>query len=136
MSIRSEILDQFAETIWALAWSDWQEELDSEDSRAVNLSGCEITEIMSEVPESAMDCARQLLAKLEALNGGSTAFLDTFEATVTRDNSSVETLAHYLVMESCGHGVCYADDYPEHGLKVLYCIGFATHDGQDVEAYM
>lgn len=119
------IIDQFAETLWACAWAD--------DPEKQNLSGCEIVEVMSDPPESAFEAARKLFARLEDLNGGDLE--SKMEAVCDRDDSDLEYLAHYLAMESMGHGVAYCDDYPDHGLKTLGYLEVATFDGEHLEMF-
>jgi len=131
--MKQPIIEQFAETLWACAWADWQDELSEDDPEKVNMSGCEITEIMSDVPDSAVKAGRKLFDRLNEMNGGNLA--EKMEAVCERDDSDLEYLAHYIAMECLGHGVAYSDDYPDHNLKTLGYLEVITFDGQYLEMF-
>lgn len=116
--MKEDILEQFAKTLWADAWADWNDDNDDHPMHA-NVSGEEIMDVMPPIPDDVSELARVAFGKIADLNGGCEDFLKACEAVFKRDGSNIEYLAHYLIMESMGHGVAYEDAYPSHGLKVL-----------------
>jgi hypothetical protein len=72
-----------------------------------------------------------LFDQLNWMNDGKLA--EKMEAVCDRDDSDLEYLAHYLAMESMGHGVAYSDDYPDHELKTLCYLEVCSFDGKYLE---
>lgn len=109
-----QVIEAMASTLWALAWADHVEE-----TGCTNLSGCEITEHMPEVPEAAEKAARTLASKLaqcgERLDVG-----ELFRRAQMADGRSPdddpwgrrsERFGHCVALQALGHGVSWSDDH-------------------------
>jgi hypothetical protein len=83
----------------------------------------------AEPPEARVH-AVALYDRLSAMNGYQLG--QRMRAVVERDESTLETLAHYLVMECLGSGVAYVDDYPDHDIEVLSYLETICDDGADL----
>lgn len=122
-SPRPEIIEHAARALFANAWADYQERA----PEGVNLSGCEIMDVMPEVPQEAITAAEKLVADTEALNG------ETIAASLERaqalpDDSAdrecnAEMFGHYLAMQALGTGVGLESvcDREALALKLPYC---------------
>jgi hypothetical protein len=105
MSYFDDYIEGIAQALWATAWADWVEELDEDDPRAVNLSGCEITQIMPVIPDKVKTEAAILLGRIiEKI--GSHWFYGRF-----REFADDKEVGHYLAMEAMGHGVSLKDNH-------------------------
>jgi hypothetical protein len=116
---KGQISDTFvrsmASTLWAMGWANHAEEHD-----CYNLSGCEITSVMPEVPEIAYRMAERIAGAIEATNGASLACL--FAAAMKADGSpelehedyhgeDAEDFGHCLAHMAEGSGISWYDNH-------------------------
>ena len=117
-----EIIEGLSECFWALAWSSHVEEVNCS-----NLSGCEITEVMPEVPDLAKELAEK--AAREIIANNSDCSLDLLYRIALRNNinegfgfsdkrSGPKHFGYCLAHEILGTGVTWADDNAEHGFQI------------------
>lgn len=126
---KGQISDTFvrglATSIWGCAWADHVEE-----HGCYNLSGCEITEHMPEIPEIAYRMAERIMGMIEQANNMHVACL--FAAAMQADGKTALEHRHYYDRiaerfgECLGHmamgtGVCWFDDHNRFDLKVPNC---------------
>jgi hypothetical protein len=124
-----EIIEHAARALFANAWADYQERAPD----GVNLSGCEILDVMPEVPPEALAAAEKLIADTEAMNG------ETITESLARAQSlpdryadrdcDAEHFGHYLAMQALGTGVGLESvcDRKALALKLPYC-DFGCYD--------
>ncbi len=121
----AEIREHMARAFFASAWADLQEEKDTDDETAVNLSGAEIMDVMpGEIDPAAVHAARTLaIAVLKANYGAeashkSLASLLELVREIQADSDShgdrvvdAENFGHYLAMQAMGTGVGLGDAF-------------------------
>jgi acetylornithine deacetylase/succinyl-diaminopimelate desuccinylase-like protein len=100
-SIRAEIVANMATAFYACAWADQQEE----DEDGVNLSGCEILDVMPQDDnDGADDAAEHLATQMEELNGKTLPEIMALGKGGDRP-CDAEHFGHYAAMQAMGHGV-------------------------------
>ena len=121
----SDVIDGMAEALWATMWADKMDEL----GVGGHMSGMEITEIMPKVPPEAIALGQKIAQQIEQANSIS---LDNFipPGFSSEDwySSDAEKLGWYLAMQSMGHGVSWADDHEDHGLKLPHVENYELDD--------
>jgi hypothetical protein len=121
--MKTEIIEHAARALFANAWADYQERAPD----GVNFSGCEILDIVPEVPPEALAAAEKLIAGTEALNGEDiTATLERAQALPDRyadRDCDAEHFGHYLAMQALGTGVGLESvcDRKALALKLPHC---------------
>lgn len=105
-----------ATILWADAWANHAEEHD-----CVNLSGCEVTEYMPEIPEMAWRMAERLAGMIEQANDLNLAacYASAMRAMGREDlthpdyhDATALRFGECLAWEAMGAGVSWEDDHP------------------------
>ena len=137
--MREIIHEAMARALFVCAWADAMEE-------AGKLPGqCELMDVAPETSFQALDEAKKLYFDIEQANdvhldefvppgytvGGNAAdeyvlpgFVPCEDGNLEEeelqlwDTEQARLFGHYLAMEALGHGVSWADDNDDHGLKV------------------
>lgn len=119
LEIREEIREHAAKAFFASAWAELQEV----DPNGMNLSGCEIMDVMpQELDPSAYEAADRLIAELEenepVLETVETVcnwcWLQWYQSDIKTDRECTpEMFGHYLAMQAMGHGVGLESVTPE-----------------------
>src|SRR5579872_1633079 len=117
---KDQVSDTFvkgmATILWGDAWADHAEE-----HACCNLSGCEITHVMPEIPEVAWRMAERLAGKIEQANGCALAvlFAQAMKAEGRPDlehedyhDETAERFGECLAWMAMGAGVSWYDDHP------------------------
>lgn len=138
-----------ARAFFASAWADLQDEKDADDETRVNLSGCEIMDVMpTEIDSAAIHAARTLEFDLSRENpfwraAPGKADPDSFLTLLFERAQNAldqpysegdrdltpENFGHYLAMQSMGHGVGLADAFGQNvrnAVTVPY-VEFGSH---------
>jgi hypothetical protein len=110
-TINEQISNAMAKAFFACAWSDLQDEKDSDDSTRVNLSGREIMDVMpDEIDPAALHAAFTLACGLR-IDNDVTALDELFVLARSLPTGGYdraltpELFGHYLAMQAMGHGV-------------------------------
>jgi len=128
MMTRNTFIEAAARAFWVSAYADWCEENAPERSARM---GQDWMDVAPETPADALELARQFVSALVALNKMEFgAILDHCKAF-----HEVEELGFCLAMEAMGTGVSWADDHPDHSLKVPD-VECNTWDGEHAEGYV
>jgi len=129
---REEIIRGIATIFWASGWADHVEEHGCHD-----LSGCEITAEMPEIPQDAWDHARKLASGVEAESRATlpTLYQRAIDADAAEDieadshRTGPERFGECLAYAAMGAGVSWEDDHAEvPGLEVPFDGGTAVCD--------
>lgn len=128
---REIMIDGIATILWGSAWADHVEECG-----CANLSGCEITEIMPEIPKEAREHAERIASTYEKMNGCTLEAL--YQEAVLRDElegitapakrSGPERFGECLAWEAMGAGVSWEDDHAEYPHEHPHDAGVASCD--------
>jgi hypothetical protein len=136
--IETAIKASMAKAFFASAWADLQEEKDADDETAVNLSGCEIMDVMpDEIDPAAIHAANTLAMDMERTNGKPLADIYHFAVDVKEFCRGDRTLnedyfGHYCAMQAMGHGVGLQDAFGSavyEAIKIPY-VEFGSHSLQ------
>lgn len=111
-TVPAEMIAGAARCAWALAWANAEEEA----GRRAAPGGCDILDYAPPTTPEATVWAEKLMADVAAANPG--ADLDA------ASGGELETLGHYLALESMGHGAAWSDSREPHGLRVPHVDGF------------
>jgi len=147
-TINETIRTAMAKAFFASAWADTQEEKDSDDETRINLSGCEIMDIIEneDIDPAALRAAKTLEFDLSRDNPlwraqpGKADFenflQDLFKLAQSCERTEYadrdltpENFGHYLAMQAMGHGVGLADAFGSavyNAIKVPY-VEFGSH---------
>lgn len=128
---RETIIDGMATILWGSAWADHVEE-----RQCTNISGCEITEIMPDVPKEAREHAERIASAYEKLNGCTLETLyqralDADALTVRKYPALLdgpERFGECLAYETMGAGVSWEDDHAEYEHEHPHDAGVASCD--------
>lgn len=112
------IVKGMAEVLWGSAWADHAEE-----HACCEMGGCEITQIMPEIPVEAYILAGTLVGKIEQANGKSIACLlaDACRAdgvAFPPDSAYHERFGVCLAFEAMGDGVSWEDDHAAFPIEI------------------
>jgi len=135
-TINEEIRVAMAKAFFASAWADMQDEKDD----GVNLSGCEIMDVMPETLDpAAIDAATTLVMDLESRNKTIACDIESlyrhaqcaqviFNETGDRELTP-ENFGLYLALQAMGHGVGLSDAFGDavyNAITVPY-VEFGSH---------
>ena len=120
-----EITKGIASVLWGGSWADHVEE-----HQCSNLSGCEITECMPEIPTEAWIMAGELLGRIVQANGKDiyrllSAACKADGVAYRPDTEYQERFGNCLAYMATGAGVSWFDDHEEFEIKVP---DFEEHD--------
>lgn len=125
-TISDEIRAAMAKAFFASAWADLQDEKDADDETRVNLSGCEILDVMpDEIDPAAVHAARTLETDLLRANEwlqDLDALLDYVQYRIPHGGDrprTAEMLGHYLAMQAMGHGVGLQDAFGKEAWTIV-----------------
>lgn len=117
-AIRDEVIRGIATILWASAWADHVEE-----HGCYNLSGCEITAHMPEIPWCAWLAAGRLLRTVERAHCTTidrilcrAIEMDGNEGRLTADSDALDLAERFgecMAYEAMGAGVGWTDDHAE-----------------------
>ena len=105
--MKATIIEHAAKAFFGSAWANMQDNA-LEDAETVNLSGCEILDVMPEVDPSAIEYAETLIEETERLNKMSIEDILELCASDTDGcdrECNAEMFGHYLAMHAMGSGV-------------------------------
>jgi hypothetical protein len=130
MTMRQEIVDACAWTLWAQAWVSLQEEL---GAAGVNPgAGGSWDPYVPDVPEDVTKGAEKLIASMERMNGATVDALYT-RACTGKKVQTPERFGSCLGYQAAGAGVGIGDDFDDTGIKVPEIMVNAYSDtGADV----
>ena len=131
MSYEQDIIEGAAKAFFVPAWAVYQDEIGGENPGP----GGNWMDIAPEPPKAAYDAARRFIHQVAAENGfvrGS----DMLQSVAIQDGAVpdaeyAEELGYYLVMQSLGHGVSWADDHEDHGFRLPHVDAHVFGDGDD-----
>lgn len=114
-----DIADSIARTLFVTAWADRQEERGKRFP-----PGTELMDVAPKTPQYAKYEAWRLIGKIELLNEmnihslfaqavRAEGFEDYYGGDLPEGAITEDTFGHLVAMESLGHGVGLADDYPK-----------------------
>ena len=123
-----------AKAFFASAWADQQEEKDDSDETKVNLSGCEIFNVMpDEIDSAAIHAANTLYMDFERALHSAHGDNDTLagqwvDECLNTCGCSYEEFGHYSAMQAMGSGVGLYDKSVPHQIAdhVPHCE-FGSH---------
>ena len=118
-----EIVEHAARALFGNAWADYQDR----SPEGENLSGCEILDVMPDVPEEATNAAKKLVHEVADLNGNTITQLMYKAEGLPHDYAdrecNAEHFGHYLAMQALGTGVGLESvcDSEALALKLPHC---------------
>jgi hypothetical protein len=116
-TFHDDLLRGMASAFHGCNWADRVEE----HPNGTNLSGMEITEIMTPPTLLAQHTAGYLLGWIEAFNGINTLlYFKENIGNLDFNDYQIYEFGWYLAMEAMGCGVSWSDSHDPHGLKVPY----------------
>ena len=128
--MKDQIIEHAAKAFFGSAWANMQDNA-LEDAETVNLSGCEILDVMPEVDPSAIEYAEMLIEDTERLNK-KTPIEDILEFCASNSEGcdrecTPEMFGHYLAMHAMGSGVGL-ESVTNELIKVPYAEDYSCED--------
>lgn len=102
----STIKEAIANTLWAVAWSDREEE------EGRTYPGQDIMDVVPKTPSDAYKAAEALWNRIKQANPD--------RDVTTPEGGDPEEFGFYLALEGLGAGAAWTDDHEPHGYKVPY----------------
>jgi hypothetical protein len=115
MSLRDDIVDAMARTLFVLDWAERQEE------RGRTYPGENLMEIAPPTPRVAYRAAEKLAGRIEEKNKLSLDAIYVAAANAPGRHlrePTPEDFGYAITMQSLGHGVSWADDHPDVDIKL------------------
>jgi hypothetical protein len=119
--MKKPITSHIARTLFMMAYANAAEERSLPDSFPKAKAGEDWDDIAPKTPKTAELAAERLTQEIEVLNATSieTAYATAINAPGNhRKEPTPEDFGHCLAMEALGSGVAWADNHPNHNLKM------------------